>query len=128
MNIHDHIKHLKTGYSKVTDHATREIRHGRITKKDALKIVNHYESQPYRFDELFYNWLGVEKRSLDFVLRQFMNKEYWTESEPGNWKQKKNALIHNIKFKDIYKTKFIANSSLNRGDSHRYITIGKGHP
>ncbi|MDC1443558.1 N-acetyl sugar amidotransferase [Gammaproteobacteria bacterium] len=128
MNIHDHIKHLKTGYSKVTDHATREIRHGRITKKDALKIVNHYESQPYRFDELFYNWLGVEKRSLDFVVRQFMNKKYWTESEPGNWKQKKNALIHNIKFKDIYKTKFIANSSLNRGDSHRYITIGKGHP
>ena len=26
------------------------------------------------------------------------------------------------------KTKFIANSSLNRGDSHKYITIGKGHP
>ena len=76
VHIHDILKLYKHGYSKVTDHATREIRHGRITKKDALKIVNHYESQPYRFDELFYNWLSVEKRSLDFVLRQFMNKEH----------------------------------------------------
>ena len=32
MNIHDILKLYKHGYSKVTDHATREIRHGRLSR------------------------------------------------------------------------------------------------
>ena len=37
MNLHDQIKLFKHGYSKVTDHATREIRFGRLKRSEAIK-------------------------------------------------------------------------------------------
>ncbi len=128
MNLHDYIKHLKTGYSKVTDHATREIRHGRILKKDAISLVNFYESQPYKYEELFYDWLGVKKNSFNFILRHFTNKDYWTESEPGKWVTKKELSKKPIKLKPNKKISFIANSSINRDKKQEYITVGKGFP
>jgi len=128
MNLHDHIKHLKTGYSKVTDHATREIRHGRISKKEAINLVNFYESQPYQYDDLFYEWLGVKKNSLDFVLNHFINKDYWTESAPGQWKTKKKISKRPVKPKTNKKNSFVSNSNINRGKKQEYITVGKGFP
>ena len=37
--IHDYIKYLKYGYSKVTDHASREIRLKRMTRKTGIEMV-----------------------------------------------------------------------------------------
>lgn len=128
LNLHDYIKHLKTGYSKVTDQASREIRHGRITKDDAKKLVNYYEAQEYKYDELFYEWLGVKKNSLDFVIKQFANKKYWTEKEPGVLTKNIKKAIKKKDLKSSSKMKFISNSTIERDKSHKYITIGKGHP
>jgi N-acetyl sugar amidotransferase len=126
LHLHDHIKHLKTGYSKVADHASREIRHGRIYKKDAIKINSFYQSQPYRYDDLFCEWLGIKKDSLEFVLRNFINEEYWIEDSPGKFHKKDN--INQYSRNTRSKLKFIANSTLRRGKENKYITIGKGHP
>ena len=128
LNIHDHIKHLKTGYTKVTDHATREIRHGRISKEEATKLVNFYESQAYQCDDLFYEWLGVKKNSFNFVLRQFYNKKYWIEGEPGKWLPRKKMPAKLEELKNNSGARFLANSSINRDKPSRYITIGKGYP
>lgn len=128
MNLHDQIKYLKTGYSKVTDHATREIRHGRISRNQALSLVNFYESQPYNYDELFYNWLDVKKNSLDFVFNQFINKDYWIEVEPGKWIPKKKIPKKLSKPRLSQKITFHANSTINRQKKQEYITIGKGFP
>ena len=128
MNIHDHIKHLKTGYSKVKDHATREIRHGRLDKNEATMLVKFYESQPYKYDNLFHEWLGVKKNSFKFVLKQFINKNYWTEYEPGKWKVKEGSSKKYLKPISVKSNRFLANSRLNRGQRDKYITIGKGYP
>ncbi len=128
LNLHDHIKHLKTGYSKVTDHATREIRHGRISKKEALKLVSIYESQPYQYDKLFQDWLGVKKSAFDFVLNQLANKNYWMQDEPGEWVNKKRVLQKEVNLKNNIEVGFVANSTINRGKPHKYIIVGKGYP
>ena len=39
LNLHDLLKLYKHGYSKVTDHACREIRHGRMTRVQGLALV-----------------------------------------------------------------------------------------
>lgn len=128
MNLHDHIKHLKTGYSKVTDHAIREIRHGRISKNEAIKLVDFYESQPYKFDKLFQDWLGVKKSAFNFVLNQFANKNYWIQNEPGEWVNKKRLSQKAVNLKNNIEVGFVANSTINRGKQHKYITVGKGYP
>ena len=47
MNIHDLLKLYKLGYSKVTDHACREIRHGRISRNLAIKLIKNYEQKKF---------------------------------------------------------------------------------
>ena len=63
MNLHDIIKYYKTGISKVTDHATREIRHGRLSKKDALGLVAYHQSFDAKYQELFVNGLALKKEA-----------------------------------------------------------------
>ena len=128
LNIHDYIKHIKTGHTKVTDQASREIRHGRISKEEATKLVNFYETQLYQYDDLFYEWLGVKKNSFQFVLNQFYNKKYWLEVEPGKWITKKKITVVPAELNNIYGARFQANSSMNRDKPSKYITVGKGYP
>jgi N-acetyl sugar amidotransferase len=43
---HDVAKLHKVGYGKATDHACREIRFGRLTRTEALGLVNAYQNRP----------------------------------------------------------------------------------
>ena len=38
MPIHQYFKFIKYGYARATDHASYEIRHNRLTKKQAKRI------------------------------------------------------------------------------------------
>ena len=70
MNLHDILKLYKLGYSKVTDHASREIRYNRISRNQGINLVRKYELNPPKYINLFCNWLGVNEKSLDFVLNR----------------------------------------------------------
>ncbi len=131
MNIHDILKLYKHGYSKVTDHATREIRHGRLSKKDAIEVVKKYELNEPEFISLFSNWLGIEKKGLNFIFDQFRNKKYWIKTEPRKWEFNGWSKMNNISGKPHLgsKLKFIENNKLNYNKGYdKYITFGKGHP
>ena len=84
-NLHDVLKFYKYGYSKVTDQVCREIRFGRLTRQQGLKIVQYYEKQPPQHLDLFCKWLGVNERSLLFAANRHRNKKFWEEVEPDIW-------------------------------------------
>lgn len=132
MDLHDHIKFLKHGYSKVTDHACREIRHGRLSRDEAKRLVKKYEKKPLMHLNKFSEWIGIDHHGIQFILNQHRNKNVWNEVEPNIFKRKalkyKNTypITRNTnKIKDI---NFIKNSSLQDQMEDRYITIGKGYP
>jgi len=112
MNLHDRIKKLKCGFGKVTDHACREIRHGRVSREAALKLVAAYEQGPSDYEDLFLEWLGVREDGLQLVLEGF-KKEQKTQIS-------KDSDIAN----DLG---FVANSTLKHEKDDGYITIGKGY-
>ena len=130
MDVHDHIKYLKHGYSKVTDHACREIRHGRLTRAQALPLVRHHEVQPMAHLSKFCEWLGVDSRALAFIFNQHRNPKVWLEIAPGEWR--KRACIdvaQTIEASD--KASFSQSQSqtqLQTDESDAYITIGRGYP
>ena len=68
MGLHDCIKTIKTGYGKVTDQASREIRHGRLTRDQAQNVVAEYLATPPVNTELLMQWLGFKKNGLSFIL------------------------------------------------------------
>ncbi len=88
MDLHDHLKLVKHGYSKVTDHACREIRHGRLTREAAQALVAHYETQPPVHRTLFEEWLGVTRGGLDFIIDQHRNPAIWEEVQPNRFERR----------------------------------------
>ncbi|OUU22492.1 MAG: LPS biosynthesis protein [Candidatus Endolissoclinum sp. TMED37] len=133
MNLHDLLKLYKHGYSKVTDHATREIRHKRITKENALKLVKKYEQKPVLFLSKFCNWLGINEKSLQFILNQHRNKKYWIQKTPNSWvfngwsNLNRNSKSLNDSKNELEKS-FEINDSIDNQKTSNYITIGKGYP
>jgi N-acetyl sugar amidotransferase len=127
MDLHDLLKLVKHGFSKVTDHASREIRHGRLTRDQGLALVRRHEQAPVQFAEMFCEWLGIDRRGLDFIIDQHRNRRFWRETRPGEWefagwstRQQESPAEAAIAFE--------ANETLSRGREHRYVVIGKGYP
>ncbi len=132
MNLHDVLKLFKCGFSKVTDHASREIRHGRISRREGLALVRQYETLTPDYLSQLLEWLGVTQTSLEFVLNQHRNPRYWNETEHQVWTfngwsmsqspaPERTASLHlktDMEFKSI--KPFSVNSQ------NRYIIIGKG--
>ena len=133
MDLHDLLKLYKHGYSKVTDHATREIRHKRITREDGLRLVRKYELKPLSYLNKFCEWLEINEKSLKFILDQHRNKKYWIQKDNDTWEfnglSKYQKLLENNKsFDSNLSNLFINNDELERGKTSKYITIGKGYP
>ena len=129
MDIHDQLKLVKNGYSKVTDHASREIRFGRITREQGVALVKYYEDAPLQHAEKFYEWLGVKQRGFEFIRDQFRNQKIWEQPVPGAWRRiESEALIGIGDFSLSGDAEFFASSELAYEKSEGYITIGKGWP
>jgi hypothetical protein len=126
INLHDQLKLFKHGYSKVTDHASREIRHGRISRDEGLSLVRHYELQPIRYSDLFCEWLGVTKRGLQFLVDQHRNPKFWEEREPGKWNFAGWSSMQNESKPFKKYSLFNANNKIECDGLNGYITVGKG--
>jgi N-acetyl sugar amidotransferase len=131
MDVHDHIKYLKHGYSKVTDHACREIRHGRMTREQASALVRHHEAQPMAQLDKFCDWLGVDARALAFIFNQHRNPKVWQETAPGEWRRQPGSDLtkgDTLCSADSCSMGFEAHASLHMDRPNAYITVGKGYP
>lgn len=135
-DLHDMLKLYKHGYSKVTDHATREIRHGRINKSEAQKLVTFYELKKFKYTDYFREWLGIDSTALKFIIDLHKNKNFW-EIEDWNlklWKFKGLSKKRNIKKSKLSvkkiekKMRFISNDKIMGKNKIKYYIIGKGYP
>ena len=131
MDIHDVLKLYKHGYSKVTDHACREIRFNRLTRDEGLELVKKHELQKPQYTNLFCKWLGFPENALTFIMNQYRNPLYWEEVEDKKWIFKGWSTMQkgSIKKNSNEVINFIENSSLKHTkDEDKYITFGKGWP
>ena len=131
-DLHDHLKYIKHGYSKVTDHACREIRHGRLLRGEALALIGFYEKQSAHFINLFCEWLNIHPRSLTFMIDQHRNKDIWAKQDLYKWNLiEKNDPV-NMEISEISKIierlGFEVSQLPNNNSANKYITVGKGWP
>ena len=122
--IHDYIKYQKHGYGKVLDHASREIRHGRITRDSAIKLVNNFSSvYPYASEARLCEWLGISRQSFAWILSQSTNRKVVLsdKSDSTGFNEKTLGKLA----VDYQTVNPVENISALGDDS---ITIGKGYP
>ncbi len=131
MDVHDLSKLYKQGYSKVTDHVSREVRFGRLTRQEGLALIRKHEQAPLKYPRQFCEWLGVTPGSLQFLLDHHRNPVFWHQPAPGKWvfngwsiMQAQAALTHQETGKPSHV--FAANDVLESNRDSNYITIGKG--
>jgi len=129
MDLHDLLKLAKHGFSKVTDHASREIRHGRLTREQALALVRRHEQAPLNYLDLFCEWLGMNRRGLQFMVDHHRNRRAWHDERPGEFEFRGWSTLQAKDQADGEGSiDFEANDTLSRGREDAYITVGKGYP
>lgn len=133
MGLHDLLKLYKHGYSKVTDHACREIRFRRLTRQQGMELVRKHELAQVQHVDLFSKWLGVSQHSLDFLLDRHRNRKFWMEASPGNWAF--TGLSSRLEMQEAglnfltASINFMSTSKLRYSEADdRYVIIGKGFP
>ncbi len=130
--IHDYFKFLKLGYSKVCDHASREIRLKRMTRETGIKMVKKYSSKIPNDLDLFLKWIDMEKDELMNHLSKFRDNRAWQEID-GEWKLKydlSDYVDSTDKFlesnKDDHEFKITKSAEPNIDDKD-YLLMGRGY-
>jgi len=134
-DTHDYIKVVKYGYGKVTDHACREIRFGRMTREQGINLVQRYAREQCRNLPQFMSWLGITESAFHHIIDQHRNPEVWRRNKEWEWEtiedniemliqsgNPKEALEQIEPFRDFELTP----EGQSADSKEEYILIGKG--
>ena len=81
--IHDWMRWVKFGYGRVTDHASRDIRNGDMTREQAVKMVRRFDGA---FPSDLNRWLDYVKMDYDEFIEtadKFRSPKVWVKTEHG---------------------------------------------
>ena len=129
-NLHDYFKYIKFGYSLVDDHASREIRLKRITRKEGIYLVKKFRNKKPKNIKEFNKWIGIDFKELQYYFDKFRNTKIW-KKENKSWSLKKDIYNNDIKLnfnKVLNKVYF--NPDLRKSRkifSKKPILYGKGY-
>jgi N-acetyl sugar amidotransferase len=83
--LHDHLKYLRYGYAKVTDHATREIRLKRMTREEGIQLVSEYTTRPPADLKVFLEWIGMTEDEFWATMNPWRDPRIWGGSAQEGW-------------------------------------------
>ena len=86
--VHDLLKFVKFGFSRATDHACLDIRNGRITREEGVKLVEQYDGKrPRRAIAEFLKYSGISEAEFDKVVDSFTDKALFETDGSGTLKR-----------------------------------------
>ena len=83
--FHDYFKFLKYGFGRTTDHVSIEIRYGRMTREEGIKLVKEHEGKiPRKFFKNFLASAKITEKEFHEICDKFTNKELFQTDQNGN--------------------------------------------
>ncbi len=82
---HDYLKWIKFGYGRATDHASKDIRNGHMTREEGVEMVRKYDHVK---SSDIYTWLDhVDKDEawFDQIADGFRSPHVWVQDDTGQW-------------------------------------------
>ncbi len=132
--LHDYMKLLRLGYSKVTDHASREIRLGRLTRKDGIEMIKKYQYVYPNDLDVFCKWIDITRHELLSIFEEIRNPLLWTKNKKNEWVLKysaenyENAMMHESKLNNHSDCNFVVTQNhLEQKKSDQYLLMGRGY-
>lgn len=85
ISIHHWFKWYKFGFTRLFDNLSLEIRHGRLSREQAVEIVRQRGDQtPHGDIAKFCDYLGLEAERFGEIAEGFRNRDIWQRRE-GRW-------------------------------------------
>jgi N-acetyl sugar amidotransferase len=86
--IHDYMKFIKFGYGRATDHASKDIRTGYMTREEGISMVMQYDHvKPRRDLERWLRYVGMTEDEFDIIADGFRDPNVWWVEDGQWWKQ-----------------------------------------
>jgi N-acetyl sugar amidotransferase len=85
--IHDYMKFIKFGYGRATDHASKDIRTGYMTRDEGLEMVRKYDHvKPLRDLKRWLTYVGMTEQEFDAIADGFRDPRVWWIRKGEWWK------------------------------------------
>ena len=82
--VHDYMKFVKFGFCRATDHACLDIRNGRLSREEAVKLVEQYDGKrPVHAIAAFLEYSGMSEKEFDTIVDSFTDKALFETDESG---------------------------------------------
>jgi hypothetical protein len=76
--IHDYLKFVKFGYGRATDHASKDIRAGIMSRKEGVKMVKKYDHiKPYKDLNRWLKYVNMTEKEFDLICDSFRDRSVW---------------------------------------------------
>lgn len=83
--IHDYMKFIKFGYGRASDHASKDVRSGYMTREEAIEMVRKYDHvKPRRDLERWLSYVDMTEEEFDRIADTFRDPRVWWIEE-GQW-------------------------------------------
>ena len=125
-DIHDYLKFLKFGYGRATDDASIEIRHGRLTREEGIKLVERYDSKRPESLEKYLEFLEIKEEDFFKLIDPMRDLSIW-EKNGNNWILKDSVSNH-IKNKFTEKARVVQKNDRVFDESNKNLYYNPDNP
>ncbi|OFZ51856.1 MAG: LPS biosynthesis protein [Bdellovibrionales bacterium RIFOXYB1_FULL_37_110] len=85
--IHDYLKYIKFGYGRATDHASKDIRSGYLTREEGLEMVRKYDHiRPQDDLNRWLKYVRMTEEQFDHIADSFRDHRVWWVKDGKWWK------------------------------------------
>jgi N-acetyl sugar amidotransferase len=82
--IHDYLKYIKFGYGRASDHATKDIRAGYLSRSEGIEMVRKYDHIKSSDLQIWLSYVDRDEAWFDRICDGFRDKRFWVK-ENGRW-------------------------------------------
>ncbi len=92
-DVHDYLKYLKFGYGRATDDASMEIRHGRMTREEGIRMVERYDAREPRVLNPYLDFMDMQREEFFALVEPMRDPSIWQNSA-GIWQVRDSVAQH----------------------------------
>jgi imidazoleglycerol phosphate synthase cyclase subunit len=82
--VHDYMKYIKLGYGRCTDHASKDVRAGILSRKEAVELIRKHDPVKPQDLERWLEYTGMSEKEFDAIADTFRDPRVWSREE-GVW-------------------------------------------
>jgi hypothetical protein len=75
--VHDYLKFIKFGYGRCTDHASKDIRNGSLSREKGIDLVRQHDPVKPSDLQRWLEYVGMTEQEFDAIADTFRDPRVW---------------------------------------------------